>query len=366
MGSLDISIIIPAYNVAGYIERCLDSIIAQTFSDFEVIVINDGSTDATHRIVEGYAGQDRRIIVINKQNEGVSAARNTGIKAARGEYFLFFDGDDFIEPNTCEELITTMREKDVDVLIYGYHRYRDGRVTVTSLPVFPEGFYEADSITPDLLSRFVGISLENISKWTRGDADGLYVENPALWRCMTKAGVIRENDLTFDESLRVGEDTVFISDLLSCAVRCYVLRKCYYYLVYRESSTIATYENDAVAKLEGKLRLITARKALTERIIKRGGADITRYWLGTVVMSSLELAFIFARRGGTGMSIAERYRAWLRYAKTDAAREAARSLKLGSKPGIRAIPLFMLKHGWHLLLFICASILNLTRYEFVR
>jgi len=366
MGSLDISIIIPAYNVAGYIERCLDSILAQTFSNFEVIVINDGSTDATPQIIDGYAGREGRIKVINKQNEGVSAARNTGIKAARGEYFLFFDGDDFIEPQTCGELLTTIRERDADVLIYGYHRYRDGKVALTSLPVFPEGAYEAESVIPVLLSRFVGISLDNIYQWVKGDAEGLYVENPALWRCMTKAGVIRENGLAFDESLRVGEDTVFISDLLSCAARCYVLHKCYYYLVYRESSTIATYENDAVAKLDGKLRLITARKALTERIIKRCGADITPYWLGTVVMSSLELAFMFARKRDTGMSFAERYRAWLRYAQADAAREAARSLKLGPKPGIRTIPLFMLKHEWHFLLFICASILNLARYEFVR
>ena len=366
MGSLDISIIIPAFNVAGYIERCLDSILAQTFSNFEVIVINDGSTDATRGIIEGYAARERRIKVINKQNDGVSAARNTGIKEARGEYFLFFDGDDFIEPHMCGELIKTIREKDVDVLIYGYHRYRDGRVTLTSLPVFPEGVYEEQSVIPVLLSRFVGISLGNIYEWAKGGADGLYVENPALWRCISRADVILGNGLTFDENLRVGEDTVFISDLLSCAARCYVLHKCYYYLVYRESSTIATYENDAVAKLEGKLRLITARKALTERIIKRGGPDITQYWLGTVIMSSLELAFMFARKRKTGISFSERYRAWLRYAKTDAAREAARSLRLGAKPGIRVIPLFMLKHEWYMMLFICASILNLARYEFVR
>ena len=366
MDRLDISIIIPAYNVAGYIERCLDSILAQSFTDFEVIVINDGSTDATPQIIDDYAGRDSKIKVIHKQNEGVSAARNTGIGAARGEYFLFFDGDDFFEPYTCGELITTIRDKDVDVLIYGYHRYRDGRITETSLPVFPEGAYEAGSVIPELLSRFVGISLDNIYKWVNGDPEGLYVENPALWRCIAKAHVIRENKLAFDESLRVGEDTVFISDLLSCVNSCYVLHKCFYYLVYRESSTIATYENDAVAKLDGKLRLITARKALTERIINRGGADITPYWLGTVVMSSLELAFLFAHRRGTGMSFTERHRAWLRYAKTDTAREASRALKPGSKPGIKIIPLLMLKHGWHLPLFICAAILNLTRYEFIR
>ena len=366
MDRFDISIIIPAYNVAGYIERCLDSILAQTFKSFEIIVVDDGSTDATGRIIDEYAGRESRIKVIHKQNAGVSAARNTGIEAARGEYFLFFDGDDFVEPNTCEELITSIREKDVDVLIYGSHRYHDGRITQTSLPIFPEGLYEAEAIIPGLLSRFVGISLENLYRWVKGEPNGLYVENPALWRCIAKAKVIHENNLVFDVSLRVGEDTVFISDLLSCAKRCFVVHKCYYYLVYRESSTIATYEKDAVAKLDGKLRLITARKALTERVAGRSGVDISPYWLGTVVMSCLELAFLFARRSGTGMSFLKRYRAYLQYAKSEEARKASRRLELGIRPGIRLIPLLMLKYGWHFPLFICVAILNLMRYEFVR
>ena len=365
MDSVKVSIIIPAYNVAGYIEVCLNSILAQTFPDFEVIVINDGSSDETGHIADRYACLDSRIRVIHKRNEGVSAARNTGIDAATGEYFLFFDGDDFAEPYACEEIVSAVCGKEADVLIYGYHRYRDGQVTQTCYPVFPERLYEGGAIIPDLLSRFTGISFDGINRWLGGEKQGLVVENPALWRCIIKAGLIRDNGLRFDVDLKVGEDTVFISDVLSCAKRCYVLHKCYYYLVYRESSAIATYEKDATAKLEGKQRLFDSRCALTERVFKRSGLDIRPYWQGTVVMSVLELAFLLTKKSG-GVSFAGRYRRYLSFAKRDEVKELVRTFKPGAKLSIKLIPFIMLRLGWHLPLFLCVAALNLTSYEFSR
>jgi len=361
-----VSIIIPAYNVAGYIEPCLDSVLAQTFTDFEVIAVNDGSSDNTGAILDEYAGRDARIKVIHKQNGGVSAARNDGIKAAQGEYFLFFDGDDFAEPYTVAELVQTIEARQADVLLYGYHRWRDGRITQTCVPVFKEGMYERSAIVPELISRLVGFSHDGINKWLGGDKNGLYVENPALWRCMANAEIIRANRLEFDTSLKIGEDTVFISDLLSCAERCYVTHKCYYYLVYRESSATATYEKDALKKLDGKQRILISRNALTDRILKRSGASIKEYWQGNTIMSGIELAFLFARKGET-MSCMQRYRAYLSYANLSDVREAARSFKPGSKAGgVKLAPLLMFKWRWHVLLFTCAMILNLLKYEFNR
>jgi len=361
-----VSIIIPAYNVAGYIEMCIRSVLAQTFIDFEVIVVNDGSTDATGELLDEYARRDSRINVIHKENEGVSAARNTGIEAAGGEFFLFYDGDDFVEPYAVKELIETIRDKSADMLIYGYQRYREGVVTETCYPVFDEGLYENDSIIPELLSRFIGFSGEGINRWLKGDKGGLYVENPALWRCMVRADLIRKNMLTFDTGLKVGEDTIFISDLLSCVKRCYVMHKCFYYLVYRESSTIASYENDALAKLQGKLSLLTSRRKLTDRVLLRSGVDIKPYWQGTVVMSALELAFLFSKKNGVGMTFKERYRCYIDYAKDDRVAQIVRSYKLKGKPKIKLLPLLMLKRGWHLPLFICVSVLNMMNYKFDR
>jgi len=366
MKDASISIIIPAYNVAGYIEACLESVLAQTYADFEVIVVDDGSTDATGDIADRYARLDSRIKIIHQSNGGVSAARNAGIEAASGEFFLFFDGDDFVESYACEELVNIIREKDADAVIYGYYRYRDGSVTQTCLPVFREGLYTGGEIVHGLLPRFVGLSCGSVRQWVAGEKDSLYVENPALWRCIARASVIRDNGLAFDLSLRVGEDTIFISDLLSCAGSCYVLHKCYYYLVHRESSAIATYERDPAAKLEGKWRLLAARLALTDRVLGRSGADIRPYWQGTVIMSVLEMAFLLAKKGGRGMSFAQRYRSYLSYARHDEAREAVRALGPVRGRLTRSAPLILLKLGWHFPLFLSAALLGLTRYEFTR
>ena len=360
-----VSIIIPAYNVERYIGPCLDSIIAQTFTDFEVIAVNDGSTDNTGAILDAYASRDERIRIIHTPNGGVSSARNAGIEAARGEYFLFFDGDDFAEPYTVADLVWTMRDKESDVLIYGYHRWRDGKITQTCLPIFEERLYEGTEIIPELLSRFVGFSCEGINKWLGGDKDGLYVENPALWRCMSNAELIRENRLAFDTNLKIGEDTVFISDLLSCAKRCYVLHKCYYYLVYRESSAIAVYEKNAAKKLDGKQRLLTARNELTDRVMGRSGINIKDYWQGTVVMSGIELAFLFAKKCSM-MSFMKRYREFLRYANRAEVKEVARNFKPHMKFGAKIVPLLMFKWRWNFLLFICSAVLNALKFEFNR
>lgn len=93
-----ISIIVPIYNVENYLGRCLDSILAQEYEDFEIIAINDGSTDNSLTILQEYAEKDNRISIIDKINNGVSSARNVGLSQARGEYIGFVDPDDWIEP----------------------------------------------------------------------------------------------------------------------------------------------------------------------------------------------------------------------------------------------------------------------------
>ena len=125
-----ISIIVTAYNVEQYIEACLDSITAQTYQDFEVIVVNDGSNDNTTALIAEAAQRDSRIIIVDQENKGRHLARKTGVEHASGEYTFFVDGDDDLSPHMCEELIANMNTSPVDILHYG-------------LTVIPEnGIYE--------------------------------------------------------------------------------------------------------------------------------------------------------------------------------------------------------------------------------
>jgi glycosyltransferase involved in cell wall biosynthesis len=105
-----ISIIVPVYNVEKHINRCIGSILAQTFSDFELILVNDGSTDKSGTICEYYAKEDSRIKVTHINNGGVSNARNTGIALAQGDYLMFCDSDDYVEVNWCSELYETIKQ----------------------------------------------------------------------------------------------------------------------------------------------------------------------------------------------------------------------------------------------------------------
>lgn len=110
-----ISVIVPVYNVETYLEECLDSIQNQTYTDLEVILVNDGSTDGSKAICERYCQTDKRFRLINQSNQGQSVARNTGVTASRGEFIAFVDSDDMILANYLETLMQHMGE-DVDIV----------------------------------------------------------------------------------------------------------------------------------------------------------------------------------------------------------------------------------------------------------
>ena len=110
-----VSVIIPMYNTEAFIKDCLDSLVAQTFADFEVIIINDGSTDNCARIAASYASSDARFRLIGQPNKGPSEARNTGLKIIRGDYVTFVDSDDCVAPNFLEALVSMAKENDADI-----------------------------------------------------------------------------------------------------------------------------------------------------------------------------------------------------------------------------------------------------------
>jgi len=115
-----ISIIVPIYNAELYMDKCIQSIINQTYSDIEIILVNDGSTDKSMKICNSYAINDSRVVVINKPNGGVSSARNSGLKIANGDYIGFVDSDDYIDPRMYEELLTAIIKNNADIAECGY------------------------------------------------------------------------------------------------------------------------------------------------------------------------------------------------------------------------------------------------------
>lgn len=114
-----ISVIVPVYNTEKYLHRCIDSILAQTFTDFELLLVDDGSTDRSGAICDEYAQKDNRVRVFHKENGGVSSARNMGLDNARGEYVMFLDSDDYMFPEMCYILVDTIKKEKSDMVICG-------------------------------------------------------------------------------------------------------------------------------------------------------------------------------------------------------------------------------------------------------
>ncbi len=157
-----ISVIVPVFNGAAYLEQCVESILTQYHTNLELILINDGSVDRTGAICEDFRKNDARVRVVHKlQNEGLGAARNTGLEMAVGDYILFLDADDWIDPNHISDLYELMIRTESDVAIANFTRYfqADERY---ELHIFPEDYYEKVLTPPEWFTYQYGIG-QNLS-----------------------------------------------------------------------------------------------------------------------------------------------------------------------------------------------------------
>ena len=181
MQSPYISIIVPVYNVEKYLQRCLNSIKNQTFSDWECILIDDGSPDNSGKICDDYAAADERFKVIHQNNSGVSRARNKGLEAAKGKWVSFIDSDDWTEADTYEKVSNACSKKDYDIIQWGYY-CSDDEKNLTSYY-----FFRDFSLTD-------------------------FAENEPYFSFQTmlfKNDFLRANKLEFSTDLSMGEDWIF-------------------------------------------------------------------------------------------------------------------------------------------------------------
>lgn len=135
------TVIIPVYNVAAYLAKCIDSVLKQEFKQYEVILIDDGSTDESGTICDKFAEQDKRIVVIHQKNKGLSAARNIGIENAKGEYILFLDSDDYWHDSSALNIIySRLNVSNADILSFNYMKFCDD--------VFEKPYFKQDTNMP--------------------------------------------------------------------------------------------------------------------------------------------------------------------------------------------------------------------------
>ena len=209
-----ISIVIPVYKVEAYLPRCLDSILCQTYSELEILCVNDGSPDGCLSILEEYAGKDSRIKVIDQENQGVAAAWNHGMELASGELVAFIDSDDWIHPRYFEILADSLMRHHADA-------------------VFCEGVKVFDDEDPD--PSLKGASARKISL---AEAFSLWTVRHCVWARLYRRELLRGH--TFSREIKIGDDTMFNLDVL-CHWKdpklFYIPEELYYWFTRRDSIT---------------------------------------------------------------------------------------------------------------------------------
>ena len=195
-----VSVIVPVYNAEKYLSECVDSILAQTLRDIEVLLVDDGSTDGSPALCDHYAKKDSRVHVIHKPNGRAASARNAGLKIAQGEYIAFVDSDDWIEPDMYEKMLVA----NAEVCLCDYVRFQGDNEFPFSQPNIRAGFYDKSQICKEIYPHLVMDGVE-------------YPITISNWAMLIKRSIIQEHGLSYREDILISEDAPFGSEVLYCA-----------------------------------------------------------------------------------------------------------------------------------------------------
>ena len=261
-----ISIVVPVYNVEKFLCTCLDSILSQTYTNWEAILVDDGSKDNSGKISDEYAQKDHRIKVLHKQNGGVSDARQAGLDAAKGEYIIHADPDDWVEPKMLEELLHKAKEENADMVICDTI-WEKG--TITELHIERPTSLDNEIILCDLFD---------------GKIHG------SCWNKLVRRSIFKQYNVKFPQGVQLREDLYVVASLLIHPIKVSYLNKAFYHYVIGENPNSLTwkvrhsYEHDVnVYNLFDKLTMghICHKQAnyrmasllLNQEYIRKGGGS---------------------------------------------------------------------------------------------
>lgn len=225
---IKVSVIIPVYNCEKYISECIESLISQTLKECEFIFVNDGSTDKSKEVIEGYAKNDSRIKIINQENRGVSVARNIGLENAVGEYIGFVDADDYIDKDMYKKLYYIIVEKKIDLVISNFEQELDGKKIINKLDITTNSILNKDEIINKILPQFLQHEKLN-----------------TVCNKLFKAEIIKDFNIKFPNRVSLGEDGLFNINYFSNVESLIYLDYCgYHYREVEGSATRNIFEKD--------------------------------------------------------------------------------------------------------------------------
>lgn len=208
-----VSIIVPVYNVQGYLRECIDSILKQTYTNIEVILVDDGSTDGSHDICLEYERKDDRVVLITQENQGNASSRNTGLNNVNGSIIGFVDSDDKVDSHMIEKMVDSLDNSGADIVFCGFERFEDGTNEIYSREMLG---YKWDSVEPEEYEKM------------------LYL-NPGVWNKLYRIEALQGIEFS---KLRLCEDLVFLIDIVKKSPKITRVREVLYHYRVRKHSVM--------------------------------------------------------------------------------------------------------------------------------
>ncbi len=237
------SVIVPIYKVQKYLVRCVDSVLNQSFKDFELILVDDGSPDGCPEICDSYAEKDKRVKIIHKENGGLVSARQAGICIAEGKYIFNLDGDDALAADALMSAYEIIKETDADIVSFSYKIYEKGEIKEKVDDLADEGLYERESIKKFIYPKLlVDKNMEHLFYF--------------LWGKAIRRSLVTPHQLNVSGKISLGED-------LSCIVPCYLeaekiymSKKAIYLYTIRDDSISTSFKTEQLTQIEEVVKLL--------------------------------------------------------------------------------------------------------------
>lgn len=235
------SIIVPVYNVEKYLSQCLDSILNQTYDDYEVIMVDDGSTDSSGLICDAYTQRDTRFKVIHQENSGVCIARKVGILQASKEYVVWVDGDDFIGQNHLQDLNTIIEQYAPDIVAFGYTLTKENGMAYATCMNAVQGDKLYSTAENSFYSKMIYDPMDS-----KKDNFGSFYH--MLWGKTTKREIMQRCMLAVPDEVRIGEDMAAVFTAFQRCSTVYVSPICSYFYRQCNTSIVHTFRSDELQR----------------------------------------------------------------------------------------------------------------------
>ena len=330
-----VSVVVPIYNSEKYLERCVESIVNQTYKNLEILLIDDGSPDNCPYLCDGWASKDNRIKVIHKENQGLGMARNTGIDNATGEFICFFDGDDYILPETIEKSYLLSKKDGSQVVVFGLKTIdKCGNPIESFVPYDKPAFYSGKEVVKDFLPEYIAPDPlgDGTRKFYMSSCVSLYST-----KLIEKSGwrFVSERDI-------ISEDVYSLIDLYSYVESVSVLPEAFYCYCENESSLSHTYRADRYEKIKDfyvKTKALCEKKGYDGDIIHRVSKP---YLANTIAVMKVESRISFSNLK--------------KILRDDVLKEVLRANRKDKVSGTRKILFFLVRNKLFLLSFILLKI----------